>query len=178
MIDIKRTIAAHETSAKTIAWLKELIENDKAAVNANLVGKLQDALKPESTYWLNASVVAQTGDIDLLIFCRVIGEVEFMEQQDMDEDAPPNYYAECWDEQVRTGFVLTESFSAICPAGEYGDTHTTRLTLQLTQEAWEQARADGWNHKNKDGLSVTGKTMWTKLLSADWEGLYDSSYGE
>ena len=178
MVNVDKTVATNTNIIREIAWLEELAEINKAAVNANLVGKLQDALKPESTYWLNASVVAQTGDTDLLIFCRVIGEVEFMEQQDMDEDVPPNYYAQRWDEQVRTGFVLTECFSTICPAGEYGDTHTTRLTMQLTQEQWEQARADGWNHKNEDGLTVTGKTMWTKLLSVDWEGLHDSSYGE
>lgn len=106
----------------------------------------------EGGWWVNVTTAYENKDLNLVVFCRVIGKTEFMAQAEEvgkdDPDAAPGYYhryyTERWEDQLKTGFLLSECFSAICPEGEWGDTHTSRLSFPIGGVPLETIRNDRW----------------------------------
>lgn len=126
---------------------QEAAANNDPVHLADILGKDQ-----EGGWWVNVASAYESKDLNMVVFCRIIGKTEFMAQaeevQKDDPDAAPGYYlkyyTERWEDQLKTGFLLGQCFSAVCPEGEWGDTHTSRLAFPIGGAALETIRKDGW----------------------------------
>jgi hypothetical protein len=135
-------------------FAKHIEDVRESAVELNDHKVLDLATGDHNTYWVN---MTHATSYDLIIFCEVLGKNEFLKQQDEDSDASPNYYLNLWNDQAHTGFLFSRCYSVVEPRGEYGDTHTSRLTWQLTPMEWLVAKECQWNVINPDGqLSPIG----------------------
>lgn len=127
----------------------------ESAIRATDPSKVMDALgeDQEGSYWVNLTTAQSTGEKDLIIFCRVIGCSEFLDQAEIDDMA---YYSSRWQEQKKTGYLLTQCYSRMVPEGEYGDTHVTRLSFELSEDEWNQAKKDNWSVLRGNDITITG----------------------
>lgn len=69
-----------------------------------------------------------------LVFGEVVLEVEDEEE------------TECIKDALENGYVFTKCYSTVCPRGELGDTHITRIELLLSDELFNTARTNGWRN--------------------------------
>jgi hypothetical protein len=130
----------------------------------------------EGGWWVNVQTAYEYKDLNLVIFCRVIGKTEFMAQAEsvytdgdvLGLDYYIDYYAGRWEDQLKTGFLLTESFSAICPQGEFGDVHTSRLAFPIGGTALETIRKDGWIILDANG-GLTDGGLFVRALAEEFD---------
>jgi hypothetical protein len=136
---------------------KVRIEAEAATDPAHLANVLGEDLS--GGWWVNVSSAMSANDLNLVIFCRVVGKEEFLAQGKDDPDVPPGYYESRWEDQCKTGFLLGECFSAVCPEGEWGDTHVTRLEFPIGGRVLEAIRQDRWQIIDGVGGLTTGGTL-------------------
>lgn len=79
-------------------------------------------------------VVSVRSDLGVIIFAQVI--VDMADEED----------AEAVALSRQNGYVFTRAYSPLCPAGELGDIHVTRIHGKVSKELFERARANGWRH--------------------------------
>jgi len=144
-------------------FAKHIEQVRKNAEESNDLDVLSRAAVDDNTYWVNMTYAGT--DLSMVIFCKVIGKTEFLAQQAEDDDAPLHYYLERWEDQQKTGFLFSRCYSSVEPRGEYGDTHTTRLTWQLEDDEWAMARECEWRVLDSNGqLTPIGIILATKEL--------------
>lgn len=61
-------------------------------------------------------------------------------------------YEEDWpfeEDARRNGYIMGRCYSIVCPQGELGSTHVSRINYLISREAFETAKANGWRHTEK-----------------------------
>jgi len=165
------SVYAFETPEEFDAHIKAVRQ---AAMDNNDPADLARCLGPnqEGSYQLNISYALEQDDPTLVIFCRVIGKTEFLAQATDDPDVGLDYYEGRWEDQLKTGFLLTECFSLIEPNGEWGDTHVSRMDITIPEEGWEIAKRDKWYIGEPGNGSATGHLVYS-LIKKEEEAQQD-----
>lgn len=119
------TVQSFETGAE---MLKELQEQGKKAQESakRLDVFLKEFREPGTCF-------VQIHPYGFLIY----GIVEKIEGEDEEDQ-------EMLEESFLSGYIFCRAFSSVCPRGELGSIHASRISAIISKEGFEWARENGW----------------------------------
>jgi hypothetical protein len=107
---------------------------------ADLERRLEEGRRSAKTHHIkvgdlrHGDYFAYRHPVGVLVFGRVIEKTEYSEDDESIQEAREN------------GFVFARCFSAMCPEGELGDTHVTRITHKVSKKLFDRAQVNGFRH--------------------------------
>lgn len=98
--------------------------------------------------------VSIRSDIGIMIFGRVVGFVPrdpvdlygYTDEEIAEIEAEDAEERKQMDLNRTRGYIFGKCHSMLCPDGELGDTHVTRIHHKIDRAAFERAKANGFRH--------------------------------
>lgn len=122
-------------SVKTFQSSEEMFADLEARVEAGReaakIHHIKAADLPHGSYFVYGHF-----EVGELIFGEVIEVTEYPEDNESIAQGREN------------GYIFARCYSVLCPEGELGDTHITRISRVISKEEFEVAKEAGWDfHK-------------------------------